>query len=245
MLNAGKINILFAFLFKVPVKNEDGIISIDTSIKMEQTNNTTNENEQEIVAISNTNPIMNDTFLKSMMDKQLLQKYESLADGNNNTNHNLQLKLVIRPMEATLQHIFAVPMLTRDIVEKHPHLKGGYQRIEACFQESGSYQQVRDMTMEIANSIGPSFQRTVIAEAVIRCREFFQVVDLRDGSVVQGMQNDDTSSGSSGSEEEEEEVYHVVRFEVVTDKSDSGEGREVGSWKIIDLDDMLDGNVFH
>ena len=46
---------------------------------------------------------------------------------------------------------------------------------------------------------------------------------------------------------EEEEVVHNVHFEVITERNDKEDGklRKVGSWKIIDIDDMLDGNVFH
>jgi len=46
---------------------------------------------------------------------------------------------------------------------------------------------------------------------------------------------------------EDEEVIHNIRFEVVTEKNDEDDGkkRKVGNWKIIDIDDLLDGNVFH
>jgi hypothetical protein len=68
------------------------------------------------------------------------------------------------------------------------------------------------------------------------------VKDVRTGEIVQGMEDD----------EDEEEVVHLVRFEVVTDRkkkdnnnnNNTGE-RDIGSWKIIDVDDLLDGNVFH
>ena len=97
---------------------------------------------------------------------------------------------------------------------------------------------MKELTYELAEEIGEddAFTRTVIADMTIYCSEFFQVKDKRSGLVVQGMED-----GC-----EEEEVVHNVRFEVVTEKSDDGEsGRKVGSWKIIDIDDMLEGNVFH
>ena len=85
-----------------------------------------------------------------------------------------------------------------------------------------------------------SAKRTVIADVTIRCLEYFQVKDVRTGEIVQGM----------GDDEDEEEVVHLVRFEVVTDrKKDNNNNytreRDIGSWKIIDVDDLLDGNVFH
>ena len=81
--------------------------------------------------------------------------------------------------------------------------------------------------------IGPE-KRTVVAEAAIRCNEFFQVKDASSGSVLQGMED-----GS-----EQEEVVHIVRFEIVTDESQDGAGRDIVSWKIIDVDNLLEGNMF-
>lgn len=130
------------------------------------------------------------------------------------------------------------PLLSREIVRKNPQLKGRYQEIEKAFVDEG-YSKVKQMTYDLADEIGSSdrFTRTVIADAKITCSEFFQVKDARTGVVVQGMEDG----------QEEEEVVHMLRFEVVTtkDSSDDGWAREVGSWKIIDFDDMLDGNVFH
>jgi hypothetical protein len=92
------------------------------------------------------------------------------------------------------------------------------------------------MTIDLANEIGgeSAYRRTVIADVTIKCIEFLQVKDDLSGTVLQGM----------GDECEEEEVIHVVRFEVVTQKSEDG-GRVIGNWKIIDIDDLLHGNVFH
>ena len=166
-----------------------------------------------------------------MMDKNLLARYQ-LVDSN-----SIHLKLSIRPTSAKLQHIFAIPLLTREIVEQKPHLEGGYLRIEKEFEETKSYDRVREMTYALANEVGrDSFKRTVVAEAVIRSLEFFQIKDATTGEILRGMRDGDA----------DEEVVHVVRFEVVTDKRRDGEqGREVGNWKIIDWDDLLEGNVFH
>ena len=122
-------------------------------------------------------------------------------------------------------------------MEKKPHLKGAYQRIEKAFEKKATYSEVKRMTYDLADEIGEddAYTRTVIADATIYCKEFFQVKDAKTGEIVDGM--DDGS--------EEEDVVHNVRFEVVTEKDDSGIGRAVGNWRIIDLDDMLEGNVFH
>jgi hypothetical protein len=43
---------------------------------------------------------------------------------------------------------------------------------------------------------------------------------------------------------EQEEVVHIVWFEIVTDESQDGAGRDIVSWKIIDVDNLLEGNMF-
>lgn len=98
------------------------------------------------------------------------------------------------------------------------------------------------MTYDLANEVGEenAFTRTVIADVTIVCAEFFQVRDTHSGIVVQGMDDE--------WENPNPKVVHNVRFEVVTERNDDeedGRSRKVGSWKIIDIDDMLHGNVFH
>jgi hypothetical protein len=132
------------------------------------------------------------------------------------------------------------PLLSREIVENKPYLRGAYQRIEKAFVENASFEEVKRMTYDLANEVGEknAFTRTVIADVTIVCAEYFQVKDARSGIVMQGMDDG----------REEEEVVHNVRFEVVTERNDreeDGKSRKIGSWKIIDIDDMLNGNVFH
>ena len=95
------------------------------------------------------------------------------------------------------------------------------------------------MTHELANEIGKedSYNRTVIADAVITCSEFYQLKDASSGELIDGMEDD------SG----EEDVVHNVRFEVITDRceDDDGIGRKIRSWKIVDVDDVLEGSVFY
>ncbi len=80
---------------------------------------------------------------------------------------------------------------------------------------------------------GPEKQ-TIVAEAAIKCNELFQVKDTSSRSVLQGME--DSS--------EQEEVVHIVRFKIVTDESQDGSGRDIVSWKIINFDKLLEGNMF-
>lgn len=180
--------------------------------------------------IIESTPLIENEYLNSMIDKSLLARYQ-LVDKD-----SIHVKLSVKPTSAKLQHIFAIPILTREIVEQKPHLKGGYLRIEKEFEETKSYDRVRELTYALADDVGrDNFKRTVVAEAIIQCMEFFQVKDASTGEVVRGMLDG----------EDPEEVVHVVRFEVVTDKTEDRKGREVGNWKIIDWDDLLGGNRFH
>ena len=203
---------------------EQGVLSVDTSMKPD---NTDDDGDDKV----DTNSVEDNAYLNQMLDKKLIEKF------NINTD-NMHVKLSIKPIEGTLETIFAVPLLSREIVERLPHLEGAYQQIERTFEETKSYHEVKKMTFDLANEIGEedAYTRTVIADCVIYCSEFFQVKDALSGLVIQGMDDDEPA----------EEVAHNVRFEVVTEKSeDGGFGRKLNQWKIIDIDDHLDGNVFH
>jgi hypothetical protein len=234
------------------VHNENHCLSIDTSKMTARRKNasadTADANDETTKTSSQSASIESNDYLNQMIDQTLLQKYQQLD------LQHLQLKLTIKPIPndndsssnapaVQLQNIFAVPMLTREIVNQKPHLKGAYQRLEKVYKETKSYAEVKQKTYELAEEVGlQSAKRTVIADVSIRCLEYFQVKDVRTGEIVQGMEDD----------EDEEEVVHLVRFEVVTDRkkkdnnnnNNTGE-RDIGSWKIIDVDDLLDGNVFH
>jgi len=165
-----------------------------------------------------------------MMDKKLISAY------NNGIDTDMQLKLSLHPIEAKLEHIFAIPVpgLTREAVEENPYLRANIYRLHHAYQEAGFDEHYFDLLIDFAKN-GPE-KRTIIAEAAIKCNEFYQLRDAS-GTIIDGMEDD-----------EPEEVVHIVRYEVVTDEalegSDSGE-REIGQWKIIDIDDLLEGNVFH
>jgi len=186
-------------------------------------------------AESETDSESKDDYLASMFEKNILEKYESFARTVKENPERYQLKLSVRPLEWSVESLFIVPLLSRKAVEEKPHLKGGYQAIEREFASSKSYSKIKEMTYELADKVGDSnHQRTVVADAAVSCMEVFQLVDSITGEV----------QGS----EEEEEVVHIVRFELITEtnKEDSSgsEGRKQGKWKIVDLDDALDGDVW-
>lgn len=186
---------------------------------------------KESSSIDQAITIDNNEYLNNMMDKKLLAQFNQHII---NPEH-YQIKCTLRPFQAELQHIFAVPVpgLTREIVEEKQYLKGAIYRLHNAYDENGFDENYFDLVTEFAKEVGNT-KRTVVAEASVTCKEFFQVKDKNTGKVVQGMEDDC----------DEEEVIHLVRFEVVTDENDRGE-RVIGAWKIIDIDDLLQGNVFH
>jgi hypothetical protein len=80
----------------------------------------------------------------------------------------------------------------------------------------------------------PEEKQTIVAKVAIKCHDLFQVKDASSGSALQGME--DSS--------EQEEVDHIVWFKIVTDESQDGAGRDIVRWKIINVDDLPEGNMF-
>eukprot|EP01083_Nonionella_stella_P200250 733545_1 len=195
---------LLQSLFKVPVKNDNGIVSIDCSAN--------NDNNNSLADCSESNE-----YLHGMMDKKLISEYNNGID-----TENMQLKLSLQPIEAKLEHIFAIPVpgLTREVVEENPYLRANIYRLHHAYEETGFDEHYFDLLTDFAKN-GPE-KRTIIAEAAIKCNEFYQLTDAN-GTVIDGMEDDEPA----------EEVVHIVRYEVVTDEalegSDSGE-REIGQW---------------
>lgn len=79
--------------------------------------------------------------------------------------------------------------------------------------------------------------RTLIAEVSVDCLETLQVFDAETGELIQGNVDEDGTA-------KEKEVQHLVRMEMATSRGPEG-GRLLGSWQVIDIDDMLEGNVWH
>ena len=207
---------LMGTLFQASVTNVDSVVTIDSSKSSSEFSKQTIDNNE---------------YLKNMMDKKLLAQFnKSIINPE-----DYEIKFTLRPIQAELQHFFAVPVpgLTREIVEEKQYLKGLIYRLHITYDENGFDENYFDLITEFVKEVGRT-RRTVVAETSVRCKEFFQVKDKNTGKVIQGMED-----GC-----EEDEVVHIVRFEVVTNETEEGD-REIGEWKIIDVDDLLEGNVFH
>jgi hypothetical protein len=205
------------------VGNENGMICLDSSSK--DTRSTNDDDDDD--GVVQEPPIEDNEYLHGMMENKLIRRFQV-------DRESMKLKFSIQPIEAELLHLFALPVpgVTRQIVNDDPYLRGALYRLHTTYNENGFDEHYFDLLGDFIKN-GPE-KRTIIAEAAIKCYEFFQIKDALSGCVVQGM--DDNS--------EQEEVVHIVRFEIVTDECQDGAGRVIGNWKIIDVDDLLEGNMF-
>ncbi|KAL7527797.1 hypothetical protein ACHAXR_006264 [Thalassiosira sp. AJA248-18] len=234
----------------------NGDISINSAVK----------NEEEAAEDADA------SYLNKMMDENLIAKYQSVDPKNLHLKlsirtieaklqHIFAVPLLSREIVKNKPHLkggyqniekafaekksynevktmyvdIAHDMLPLVCVFPVFHLSRFLASLANCY--ASSIKNHASRTFDLAKEIGDddAYTRTVCCDATIVCSEFFQVKDASSGLVVQGIED-----GC-----DEEEVVHTVRFEVVTERSDDGVGRKVGSWTIIDIDDLLEGNVFH
>lgn len=168
-----------------------------------------------------------ESFVSSMLEENLRNLYKHIVPSS------INLKLKVTPVDCRLESIFLIPMFTRDDVREEPSMKGSYKRIEEQFAKSGSSPEVAEMMKKLAEDTKFSGKRSIIADVSVDCLEIFQVNDCATGELLQGS---DMAEGP---------VTHLVRFEMATTKGSEKGQREMGSWQIIDWDDMLEGNVWH
>ena len=141
----------------VPVKNENGTISVDTS---------TRDKHTDLIGEEKVHLIQDDDYLCGMMDRKLINEYQINPE-------NFKLKFSLQPTEAVLQHIFAVPVpgLTRAIVENDPYLRGAIYRLHTAYYENGFDEHYFDLLTDFAKH-GPD-KRTIIADAVITAQDLY------------------------------------------------------------------------
>jgi len=183
-------------------------------------------------------------YVEGMIEESLLQLYPKLPSLPT-AESPFRIHFQLKPIASRLENAFLVPSLTREDIKLIPKLKGSYSRIENEWKSSQSVKTLREMAEELhKNTDHGGSKRSLIVDVSVDCLEVFQVRDRETGDIVQGY-----GAGEEGSEVgdtiREETVTHLVRFEVETKKGENPGERKVGSWQIIDIDDMLDGNVWH
>ena len=213
----------------------------DTSIDKQQKNDIDNDDNDE-----DTTP-----EVEYMMEEKLRKLYEASHEFGKD---QMRIKLQTVPRHCELVSLLFIPYLTRNAVKEAPSLKhvfrNMFREFEKIIHEKGELINITQLTregfgigVEYANSrmqynkVDDFFvlESTVIAQVLVTCDEVFSVTDAATGMLIQG-------------DGEKQRVYHLVRLEVaVKQKIPTGGGKatnEVGSWQIVDWDDLVGGNLW-
>lgn len=232
---------LLSRTFQVPfwdIKNTDEFLQLNTF------DSPTVETKIAHEPITEEDKQASSEYIESMIEDSLLQLYPVLPSLPTAETHH-QIYFQLRPIASRLENAFLVPSLTRDDVKSIPELRGSYSKIEDEWKNSQSTSILRDMAEELHKKTdhGGS-KRSLIVDVSVDCLEAFQIRNRETGDIVQG-HGIGEENPELGSSIREEAVTHLVRFEVETMKGEKPGERILGSWQIIDIDDMLNGNVWH
>ena len=171
-------------------------------------------------------------YIAGVFDPTLLQLYTNISSQ---VNIDFSLTLI----QVRLENAFMIPHLTRSDVYADSSLRGAYTAIEKKWRETRDTDAIIDMGRDLqAKTKHHGTKRSLLIDVSVVCLEKFQVRDKETGKVLHG---DDTLKV------EEQIVTHLVRFEMETDRDPSSDNdtRELGLWKIVDMDDLLKGNVWY
>jgi hypothetical protein len=170
----------------------------------------------------------NDTIEKDnaicalMLDEKLIELY---ADVDPSTT---DLLLCMKPISSKIENIFSVSF-TRKAVEEDADLAAKGRKIRYAAHVDRNPVEASRILKDLDEKGKSIFLMTIICDVSIQCLETFSVKDKSTGTIV---------SGST----EPEEVSHLVRFEITTNLDET---RRLGSWRIVDWDDLLEGNVWY
>ena len=186
-----------------------------------------------------------------MMEEKLRKLYEA---SHKFGRDQMRIVLQTKPIDCQLVSLMTIPLLTREAVKKDHSLRNTYHKVyhaltqgridnsePMSFFEFGraGYDEVVEFTLSRVQIQGDwgILESTVIAQVLVTCDEKFAVTDVATGTLIQG--NGDTQT-----------VTHLVRLEVVVQQKLSFKPErdkdtiEVGSWQIVDWDDLLGGNLW-
>ena len=182
-----------------------------------------------------------------MIDEKLLRLYESAKEFGKETM-NVKLEMTTTPgpngdthhqQQPEIVNLFVFPFLSRTALKDVPGFQHRYRRMVDAIA-------INDWTLA-RNELDDVMKRwvekgwtesTVIAQVLVPCDEIFYVKDSRTGEVLQGH-----------GDEKARRVVHLVRFEMVVRSYLKDDGsfipvrNELGTWKVTDIDDLLEGNL--
>jgi hypothetical protein len=179
--------------------------------------------------------------LEFMMEEKLRKLYKASHEFGKD---QMQIVLQTEPIACELVSLMTIPFLTREAVKKDHTLQNLYREVhygsdssifEELLRHNQKLVQVGRTRVQTQGNVS-ILESTVIAQVLVTCDEKFSVTDVATGRLVQG-------NGAAHT------VTHLVRLEVVVQHKlvyfplgGSESTTEVGSWQIVDWDDLLGGN---
>lgn len=192
--------------------------------------------------------------IEDMMEEKLRKLYEACHEFGKD---QMRIQLQTEPIHCELVSLLFIPYLTRQAVHDSPSLRHAYRNIlrsmqENSIDENGNRKSIPSLFQEGMRLFEEFFdsraqidrarqtatmESTVIAQVLIDCDEVFSVIDVATGMLIQG-------------HGEKQRVSHVVRLEVVVKEvlpldEDGKSSMHVGSWQIVDWDDLEGGNIWY
>jgi len=213
---------LLSWKYQVPIEMiecQDGGIVFD-STKKELYKSSAEKDENDTNADHEFSEKEAELYVKGMLEPKLIGAYRRVPDS---------LRFEMKPLGgARIENLFVINALTRGAVDRNPSLKGCYTQVEQATNDNDT--SAEDLTRLIddfvENTKDGSETKTVIADVTVNCLETL------------------STPGMPGMlQKEPEEVTHLVRFEMET-KQGYNEERKLTSWRIVDWDDMLGGNLW-
>ena len=183
----------------------------------------TNKSTDTDTVLSEEQAAESAAYVDKTLEKTLVDMYRSL-DG---PAWIVQLRM--EPISWKLENIFPMPVLTRELTERKPSFKGYHTQMERIWREEQDLNKVTEMARSLKEAAEHTKGRTLVADLSVVCEEIFFVKDRATGEVLQG-------------HDEPIRTTHLIRFEKY---SEEGEKKTQGDWKIVDWDDMLEGNRWY
>lgn len=210
---------LLSRLFAVPMneidKEELGIV-FDSAQQKETGMDPVKQEENE----SKDSP--EDIYCSRMLEKKLMDLYANVDPTTTD------LLFCMKPTSSKLESVFSV-IFTREAVEEDASLVEAGRKMRELSRVARNPLEVSRILKELDQQKKPIAFFTIIVDVSIQCLEAFCVKEKSSGKIINGS-------------ESPQEVTHLVRFEVSTDLDKK---RRLGSWRIVDWDDLLGGNVWY
>lgn len=191
--------------------------------------------------------------IEYMMEEKLRKLYEASHEFGKD---QLSVVLKTEPVHCELMSLLFIPYITRQAIHDAPSLKHSFRnmfrevekkRIDSETGEPRNFvrlvHEAFKVFEEYVNSRAQfnrddgsvTLESAVIAQVLITCDEVFSVTDVATGMIMQG-------------HGEKQRVSHLVRLEVLVKERIPQDGVkplfEVGSWQIVDWDDLEGGNIW-